>query len=242
VQCRRHQEVDPPGEKQQFTSHFSPHAPPGDVETVFIPEDDRGTVCVSSQVGCSLSCKFCHTGTMPKANLRNLSPGEIVAQIFLAKRILGDFAPPSDGFGTRRRAVSHVVFMGMGEPLYNWRNVSKAIQVPPPPFPSHSPFAFVSKTPPPCVQIMTDPDGLALSKRRVTVSTSGVVPLIDAVGGVGVGLAVSLHAPTDALRSALMPINKTYPLLELMRACKNFPRMVLFIFLRLRIFLYINFK
>jgi 23S rRNA (adenine2503-C2)-methyltransferase len=162
-------------------------------ETVYIPEEDRGTLCVSSQVGCTLNCRFCHTGTQ---NLvRNLTPGEIVGQLFVARDALNDW--PSTG---TNRKVTNVVMMGMGEPLYNFDNVKVAL-----------------------LQVM-DGDGLALSKRRVTLSTAGVVPMIARAGDeIGCGLAVSLHAVRDELRDEIIPINKKYPIAELLDACRNYP-------------------
>ena len=185
-----------------------PPAYPGDkgaeIETVYIPETDRGTLCVSSQVGCTLNCTFCHTGTQAWA--RNLTAAEIVGQILVARDRLGDFpggTAPTDGLvpsGEGVRAVSNVVFMGMGEPLYNFGNVREAIA------------------------ILTDGDGLSLSKRRVTVSTSGVVPELARLGAeCGTMLAVSLHATNDALRDKLVPLNKKYPIKQLLQACRDYP-------------------
>jgi 23S rRNA (adenine2503-C2)-methyltransferase len=185
-----------------------PPAYPGDkgaeIETVYIPETDRGTLCVSSQVGCTLNCTFCHTGTQAWA--RNLMAAEIVAQVLVARDRLGDFpggTAPTDGLvpsGEGVRAVSNVVFMGMGEPLYNFGNVREAIA------------------------ILTDGDGLSLSKRRVTVSTSGVVPEMARLGAeCGTMLAVSLHAANDALRDRLVPLNKKYPIRDLLQACRDYP-------------------
>ena len=176
-----------------------------EVEAVYIPETDRGTLCVSSQVGCTLNCTFCHTGTQAWA--RNLTTAEIVGQVMVARDRLGDFpggTPPSDGglvpSGEGVRAVSNMVFMGMGEPLYNFANVREAIA------------------------ILTDGDGLSLSKRRVTVSTSGVVPEMARLGAeCGTMLAVSLHATNDPLRDRLVPLNKKYPIRELLKACHNYP-------------------
>ncbi|QKV19926.1 23S rRNA (adenine(2503)-C(2))-methyltransferase RlmN [Oricola thermophila] len=175
---------------------------PVEVETVYIPEEGRGTLCVSSQVGCTLTCTFCHTGT--QRLVRNLTSEEIVSQLLLARDRLGDFPDrdtpqgaivPSEG-----RKVSNVVMMGMGEPLYNYDNVRDALLV----------FA--------------DGDGLSLSKRRITLSTSGVVPGIVRIGEeTGVMLAISLHATNDALRDELVPINKKYPLKELLDACRAYP-------------------
>jgi 23S rRNA (adenine2503-C2)-methyltransferase len=175
-----------------------------EIECVYIPESDRGTLCVSSQVGCTLNCSFCHTGTMPL--VRNLTTAEIVGQVLVARDRLGDFpggVAPSDGLvpkGEGIRAVSNIVFMGMGEPLYNFEAVRDAIG------------------------ILSDGDGLALSKRRITVSTSGVVPEIPRLGAeCGTMLAVSLHATSDALRDKLVPLNRKYPLKALIEACRNYP-------------------
>ena len=175
-----------------------------EIECVYIPEDDRGTLCVSSQVGCTLTCTFCHTGT--QRLVRNLSAQEIVAQLVVARDQLGDFpglAPPTTGYvpsGEGVRAVSNIVFMGMGEPLYNFDNVVQAIGV------------------------MSDGDGLSLSRRRITVSTSGVVPQIGPLGdAAGAMLAVSLHAVRDELRDTLVPLNKKYPIRDLMAACRAYP-------------------
>jgi 23S rRNA (adenine2503-C2)-methyltransferase len=175
-----------------------------EVECVYIPESDRGTLCVSSQVGCTLNCTFCHTGTQKL--VRNLTTQEIVAQLVVARERLGDFpggTPPDDGLipsGEGARAVSNIVFMGMGEPLYNFENVRDA------------------------VDILSDGDGLSLSKRRITVSTSGVVPEIERLGAEsGASLAISLHAVRDALRDKLVPLNKKYPIAELMQACRDYP-------------------
>ena len=175
-----------------------------EIECVYIPESDRGTLCVSSQVGCTLNCSFCHTGTMPL--VRNLTTAEIVGQVLVARDRLGDFpggAPPADGLvphGEGVRAVSNVVFMGMGEPLYNFEAVRDAIA------------------------ILSDGDGLALSKRRITVSTSGVVPEMTRLGAeCGTMLAVSLHATNNALRDKLVPLNRKYPIEELLAACRAYP-------------------
>ncbi|MCP3056613.1 23S rRNA (adenine(2503)-C(2))-methyltransferase RlmN [Aurantimonas marianensis] len=175
---------------------------PVEIETVYIPEEGRGTLCVSSQVGCTLTCTFCHTGT--QRLVRNLTPDEIVGQILVARERLGDFPDaatpagaivPSDG-----RLVSNVVMMGMGEPLYNFDNVREALAV------------------------ATDGEGLSLSRRRVTLSTSGVVPMIPRTGEeMGVMLAISLHAVRDELRDELVPINKKYPLKDLLDACRAYP-------------------
>ena len=175
-----------------------------EIECVYIPESDRGTLCVSSQVGCTLNCSFCHTGTMPL--VRNLTAAEIVGQVLVARDRLGDFpggVAPADGLvpkGEGVRAVSNIVFMGMGEPLYNFEAVRDAIA------------------------ILTDGDGLSLSKRRITVSTSGVVPEMARLGAeCGTMLAVSLHATNNALRDKLVPLNRKYPLETLLEACRNYP-------------------
>ena len=174
-----------------------------EVECVYIPESDRGTLCVSSQVGCTLTCSFCHTGTQKL--VRNLSTREIVAQIIVARERLGDFpglTPPTDGLlpGAENRAVSNIVFMGMGEPLYNFDAVRDAVGV------------------------LSDGDGLAVSKRRITVSTAGVVPQIARLGAeASPMLAISLHAVRDDLRDKLVPLNKKYPLKELLEACRDYP-------------------
>ncbi|WP_306117457.1 MULTISPECIES: 23S rRNA (adenine(2503)-C(2))-methyltransferase RlmN [unclassified Roseitalea] len=175
---------------------------PVEVETVYIPEEGRGTLCVSSQVGCTLTCTFCHTGT--QRLVRNLTAGEIVAQVLIARQRLGDFPDADTPAGAivpgRGRKVSNIVMMGMGEPLYNYDNVRDAINV------------------------FTDGEGLSLSRRRVTLSTSGVVPKIGPIGAeTGAMLAISLHAVTDALRDVLVPINRKYPLAELLAACRAYP-------------------
>ncbi len=165
-----------------------------EAEAVYIPEDDRGAVCVSAQVGCTLTCRFCHTGT--QRLVRNLTAAEIVGQFMAARDSYGEWPSPTDD----TRLLSNIVLMGMGEPLYNYDNVAKAMR------------------------IAMDAEGLALSRRRITLSTSGVVPLIRRCGEeLGVKLAISLHAVTDELRDVLMPINKKYPLAELMRACRDYP-------------------
>ncbi|AIB10516.1 50S rRNA methyltransferase [Azospirillum argentinense] len=164
-----------------------------EVESVHIPEEDRGTLCVSSQVGCTLTCRFCHTGT--QRLVRNLDASEIVAQVMLARDALGEWPAPPDG-----RMISNIVMMGMGEPLFNYENVAKALK------------------------IVMDGDGISISKRRITLSTSGVVPAMKRCGEeLNVNLAVSLHAVTDELRDIIMPINRKYPLKELMDACRNYP-------------------
>ena len=173
---------------------------PHDVECVYIPETDRGTLCISSQVGCTLNCSFCHTGT--QRLVRNLTPGEIVGQVVLARDRLADWQRAAAPAGTEpeKRLVSNVVMMGMGEPLYNFEAVRDALAV------------------------VADGDGLSLSKRRITLSTSGVVPNIVRAGAeIGSMLAVSLHAVTDELRNELVPLNRKYPLRELLDACRNYP-------------------
>jgi 23S rRNA (adenine2503-C2)-methyltransferase len=177
---------------------------PAEIECVYIPESDRGTLCVSSQVGCTLNCSFCHTGTQKL--VRNLTAQEIIGQIMVARRRLGDFPGferPTDGLvpsGEGVRAVSNIVFMGMGEPLYNLENVMAAVDA------------------------MADGDGLSVSKRRITVSTSGVVPQIERLGAeCGPMLAISLHAVRDELRNELVPLNKKYPIKELLQACRGYP-------------------
>lgn len=166
-----------------------------DVEMVFIPEENRGTLCVSSQVGCTLTCQFCHTGTQPL--VRNLGAREIVQQVMLARDHLGDW---ESGAQMEKRRLTNIVFMGMGEPLYNYENVALA------------------------VKLLTDHEGLAFSKRKIMISTSGVVPLIEKCGEeLGTGLAISLHAVTDELRNRLIPLNKKYPLRTLLEACRNYP-------------------
>jgi 23S rRNA (adenine2503-C2)-methyltransferase len=165
-------------------------ARPHEVECVYIPETDRGTLCVSSQVGCTLTCSFCHTGT--QRLVRNLTPGEIVGQIMLARDRLGDWP---DG-----RHVTNIVMMGMGEPLYNFEAVRDALL------------------------IVADSAGIAISKRKITLSTSGVVPNIARAGAeIGVMLAVSLHAVRDELRDELVPLNRKYPIADLLEACRNYP-------------------
>ena len=216
----------------------TPGERPHEVECVYIPETDRGTLCLSSQVGCTLNCSFCHTGT--QRLVRNLTPGEVVGQVMVARDRLGDFLgaipppqgegrPPSaakaDGVGSAStsaptppgspgsrpgsppslsgggtRKVSNIVMMGMGEPLYNFEAVRDAIQV------------------------ISDGDGLSLSKRRITLSTSGVVPMIERAGTeIGSMLAISLHAVRDELRNELVPLNRKYPIKELLDACRNYP-------------------
>ena len=164
-----------------------------DFEMVFIPDADRGTLCVSSQVGCTLNCRFCHTGTMRL--VRNLTPAEIVGQVMLARDSLGEWPSGEDG-----RMLTNIVMMGMGEPLYNFEAVRDALK------------------------IVMDGDGLALSKRRITLSTSGVVPMMERAGReIGVNLAVSLHAVTKEVRDEIVPINRKYGLEELLQACADYP-------------------
>ena len=164
-----------------------------EIESVHIPEEDRGTLCVSSQVGCTLTCRFCHTGT--QRLVRNLTAAEILDQLLTARDALGEWPSPPDG-----RLISNIVLMGMGEPLYNYDAVATA------------------------VKIIMDGDGLAISKRRITLSTSGVVPMMHRCGAeLGVNLAVSLHAVTDELRDRLVPINRKYPLAQLIAACRTYP-------------------
>src|SRR6201996_2946474 len=162
-------------------------------EMVFIPDADRGTLCVSSQVGCTLNCRFCHTGTMRL--VRNLTPAEIVGQVMPARDALGEWPSQPEG-----RMLTNIVMMGMGEPLYNFDNVRDALK------------------------IVMDGDGLALSKRRITLSTSGVVPMMARAGEeIGVNLAVSLHAVTKEVRDEIVPINRKYGIEELLQACADYP-------------------
>jgi 23S rRNA (adenine2503-C2)-methyltransferase len=162
-------------------------------ETVYIPEPGRGTLCVSSQVGCTLNCRFCHTGTQKL--VRNLTPGEIVGQVMVARDSLGDWPSTAED-----RRITNVVMMGMGEPLYNFDNVKAALS------------------------IVIDGDALALSRRRVTLSTAGVVPMIPRAGSeIGSSLAISLHAVRDEIRDVIVPLNKKYPLQELLEACRSYP-------------------
>jgi len=187
---------------------------PHEVECVYIPEADRGTLCVSSQVGCTLACSFCHTGT--QRLVRNLTAGEIVGQVMIARDRLGDWhrksglpdlrasetptTPPPAGGGGGDRLVSNIVMMGMGEPLYNFEAVRDALL------------------------IVADGEGIAISKRRITLSTSGVVPNIARAGAeIGCMLAVSLHAVRDDLRNELVPLNRKYPIAELLEACRKYP-------------------
>lgn len=169
-----------------------------EVECVHIPESDRGTLCVSSQVGCTLNCRFCHTGT--QRLVRNLGPAEIVGQIMLARDHLGEW-PTAERPSIYERELSNIVMMGMGEPLFNYDNVAKAIQ------------------------IAMDPEGFSISRRRITLSTAGVAPMIERCGAeLGVNLAISLHAVEDDLRDEIMPINRKYPLAQLLEACRRYPR------------------
>ncbi len=169
---------------------------PPEVECVYIPDTDRGTLCLSSQVGCTLTCSFCHTGT--QRLVRDLTAGEIVGQIMVARDRLGDWSV--NAAGAARRLVTNVVMMGMGEPLYNFEAVRDALLV------------------------AADQEGLGISKRRITLSTSGVVPNIARAGAeIGSMLAVSLHAVTDELRDELVPLNRKYPIRLLMEACRNYP-------------------
>ncbi|QTH24629.1 23S rRNA (adenine(2503)-C(2))-methyltransferase RlmN [Rhizorhabdus wittichii] len=164
-----------------------------DYEMVFIPDADRGTLCVSSQVGCTLNCRFCHTGTMKL--VRNLTPAEIVGQVMLARDALGEWPSQPEG-----RMLTNIVMMGMGEPLYNFDNVRDALK------------------------LVMDGDGLALSKRRITLSTAGVVPMMARAGEeIGVNLAVSLHAITKEVRDEIVPLNRKYGIEDLLQACADYP-------------------
>ncbi|HEX9835868.1 MAG TPA: 23S rRNA (adenine(2503)-C(2))-methyltransferase RlmN [Alphaproteobacteria bacterium] len=164
-----------------------------EAETVYIPEEDRGALCMSSQVGCVLTCTFCHTGT--QRLVRNLTASEIVGQMLVARDAYGEWPSPREA-----RMLSNIVMMGMGEPLYNYDNVAKALT------------------------ILMDNEGVAISRRRITLSTAGVVPMIERVGEeLRVKLAVSLHAVTDELRDELVPINRKYPIAELLAACRAYP-------------------
>jgi len=167
---------------------------PHEVECVYIPETDRGTLCVSSQVGCTLNCSFCHTGT--QRLVRNLTAGEIVGQVMVARDRLNDWADRENG----SRLVTNIVMMGMGEPLYNFEAVRDALL------------------------IVADNEGIGISRRRITLSTSGVVPNIKRTGEeIGVMLAISLHAVRDELRNELVPLNRKYPIAELLQACRDYP-------------------
>ena len=164
-----------------------------EVESVFIPEEDRGALCVSTQVGCTLSCSFCHTGTMPL--VRNLGTAEITAQLMVARDALGEWPTAKEG-----RLFTNIVVMGMGEPLFNYDNTAAALK------------------------LAMDETGLALSRRRITLSTSGVVPKIEQCGReLGVGLAISLHAVSDELRDELVPLNRKWNIRALLDACRNYP-------------------
>jgi 23S rRNA (adenine2503-C2)-methyltransferase len=173
---------------------------PHEVECVYIPETDRGTLCVSSQVGCTLTCSFCHTGT--QRLVRNLTAAEIAGQVVLARDRLNDWQRAAAPAGTEpeKRLVSNIVMMGMGEPLYNFEAVRDGLGV------------------------VADGEGLSISKRRITLSTSGVVPEIARAGAeIGSMLAISLHAVTDELRDQLVPLNRKYPIRDLLDACRNYP-------------------
>ena len=168
-----------------------------EAETVYIPDpvEDRGAVCISSQVGCTLSCRFCHTGT--QTLVRNLGAPEIVGQFMAARDSYGEWPSPK---GETPRLLSTIVLMGMGEPLYNYANVAKAMK------------------------IVMDGEGIGLSRRRITLSTSGVVPMMDRAGAeLGVNLAVSLHAVRDDLRDEIVPLNRKYPIAEVLAACRRYP-------------------
>jgi len=180
----------------------NPGERPHEIECVYIPESDRGTLCVSSQVGCTLNCTFCHTGT--QRLVRNLTAEEIVTQVMIARDRLGEWPgqtpPPGTIVPAADRFVSNIVFMGMGEPLYNFDGVKGAIET------------------------IVDGEGLSIGKRRITVSTSGVVPEIGRLGEeVGTMLAISLHATRDPLRDELVPLNKKYPIKDLLDACRSYP-------------------
>ena len=169
-----------------------------EIETVYIPEEDRGTLCVSSQVGCTLNCSFCHTGT--QALVRNLKPSEIVGQILAARDDLGEWPAPGRHPKVEKRLLSNVVLMGMGEPLYNFENVRNALKV------------------------VMDGEGISLSRRRITLSTSGVVPAIRRTGEeIGCRLAISFHATTDEVRNKLVPINRKWNIATLLDALRNYP-------------------
>lgn len=180
-----------------------PHDRGAEIECVYIPEVDRGTLCISSQVGCTLTCSFCHTGT--QRLVRNLTAAEIIAQVVVARDRLGDWpeaSPPENGFVPTDggRYVSNIVLMGMGEPLYNFDNVKDAMEV------------------------VSDGEGLSIGRRRITLSTSGVVPMIERAGAeIGCMLAISLHAVRDDLRNELVPLNKKYPIAQLLDACRTYP-------------------
>ncbi|CAO3643467.1 unnamed protein product [Cunninghamella blakesleeana] len=183
---------------KKFLIGFDTKQDPGAiVESVLIPEQHRSSLCISSQIGCSLQCSFCHTGTQKL--LRNLKAGEVVGQYMIAASKSGDFQLNVND----KRSVSNIIFMGQGEPLYNWRNVNKAIK------------------------ILTHEDGLGFPKSKIVVSTSGVSPLIPKLASeLGVSLAVSLHATNNSLRDLLVPLNKTYPIEEVLDACKNYSQLM----------------
>ncbi len=183
------------------------------IETVYIPEEDRGAVCISTQVGCAVGCKFCHTGSQKIT--RNLTAGEIVAQFMVARDTYGEWPSPTN----ETRYLSNIVVMGMGEPLHNKEETFKALK------------------------ILSDGDGIAISKRRITLSTSGIVPNIEAVAAeLGVKLAISLHAPNNEKRSQIMPINNRYPIERVLEACQKYQdimgmsRMITFEYLMLKDF------
>lgn len=164
-----------------------------EIESVYIPEEDRGAVCISTQVGCPVGCRFCHTGS--QRMVRNLSVGEIVQQFMVARDSYNEWPSPA----REPRFLSNIVVMGMGEPLLNYENVRKALK------------------------IIMDPEGIALSKRRITLSTSGIAPVIPQLAtDLGVKLAISLHAPTNEIRDQIMPINRKYPIEDVMEACRKF--------------------
>jgi 23S rRNA (adenine2503-C2)-methyltransferase len=170
-----------------------------EVEVVYIPEEDRGTLCISSQVGCTLTCSFCHTGTQKL--VRNLTAGEIIGQVMVARDDLDEWPRPGEGSGERPRLISNIVLMGMGEPLYNFENVRDAMR------------------------IAMDGEGIAISRRRITLSTSGVVPEIARCAEeIGCMLAVSFHATTDAVRDRLVPINKRWNIEVLLDALRAYPK------------------
>jgi 23S rRNA (adenine2503-C2)-methyltransferase len=172
-----------------------------EVETVYIPEEDRGTLCISSQVGCTLTCTFCHTGT--QTLVRNLTAGEIAGQVMVARDRLNEWPHLIDGAENvppSGRFITNIVLMGMGEPLYNFDNVRDAVDV------------------------ISDGEGLSLSRRRITLSTSGVVPEIVRAGDeIGTMLAISLHGTTDEIRNRLVPLNKKYPISQLLQSCRDYP-------------------
>ena len=171
-----------------------------EIETVFIPETDRGTLCISSQVGCTLTCSFCHTGTQKL--VRNLNSAEIIAQVLIARHDLGEWPTATNNLVGQSRKLSNIVLMGMGEPLYNFDSVKDAMN------------------------IAMDPSGVALSRRRITLSTSGVVPEIAKVGEeIGCMMAISFHATTDEVRNKLVPINKRWNIKKLLQALRDYPRL-----------------